>query len=883
MRSDMAVKAVKSLYRTGRLKDAVAACRDLSPESDDYWLEMTAGIDALMELGNLTDAVATAEKAALGCDPASSSILKVYAASVRVFAHPDAASRERLRKELDALRQRGDPIALAIAARWEARLIALEIAVQVRPVTDLPAVLSCCRLAAVSFQQAGYGDESRHEFLREADFVETGPPHNRTAAKSMYEELQKKASTSDDLVCTAKIQLALAGIAFEEVMAASREPDDADFTRLLEIYDAALESYSKAEIICGEASVRAALGRKLLRFGQESGVQELRAAAEIWENAGHGASAGNVWRDLHTWHVQRAERAEAEAIEEKLAHRPTVDSTLESITTEVQMAHAAFVRGDLAESGRIAEFAADTAATPAHMASLLLLNCTRLQGQGAISAAREAAERAVALLRPAEPCASLGDALFQLGNLQSDLHSRTRLWEEAATGDTACGLSLSAANRYINIAETLSQSGPRTSAHNGKTPEEYFELAADLCNGRRDEDSVVLRGNLAQRRGLAAFRAEDYPACGRWLTEAEECFRRTGRIADLAFTLGHQGLVLYRLGQITQNPELFCSAYDRFIEASQLFERQDLLGERFRMERLAGAASWDMGNLQSGEDRSHNYEAASQHMKQAATLMEILRRGRREQELFVRQESLEDIADTMEPFLEEAFRFHLNVLNRPADAISWLEKRKARGLLDALSSSVSISIPHIDSEWSLQERRLLEERAAISGSDYLARKRWRQATASLEQLWENMSASPEWTTYGTLRRGMPLNWPQWLSALRQEHARPEAGGRRVTSIHLVWPRSERSPIQLLASSSDWDQPRSASVDLPSRRVQAFAEQCFGGRGRSAITKWLRMAGATMHGQKPSVPSSNRLRNGPIRETFSFSFRTDRFILFPSMR
>lgn len=171
--------------------------------------------------------------------------------------------------------------------------------------------------------------------------------------------------------------------------------------------------------------------------------------------------------------------------------------------------------------------------------------------------------------------------------------------------------------------------------------------------------------------------------------------------------------------------------------------------------------------------------------------------------------------------------------------------------------SVLLSPPQIGSEWELKERSLLQERSSIVGNNYHARKQRRGLTASLEQLWENMTDSPEWTSYGTLRLGMPLSWQHWQAALQQESLRPEAKGRRVTSVHMVWPRSEQAPIQLLASSSHWEQPRSASINVPAHRVAAFAEQCFGSRRRSSIAKWLKMAGGddgTCQGES-ALPSS----------------------------
>lgn len=513
------------------------------------------------------------------------------------------------------------------------------------------------------------------------------------------------------------------------------------------------------------------------------------------------------------------------------------------MTGEVQAAHAAFVRGDYAGISEISLAARTSALEPGQAVSLMLMQSSGLMGRGARAEAEKLATEAVTMLRPIAPCTLLGDALFQLGVAQPDAGEMIRLWEEAAIADLDCELNLSAAQRYMNMAEVLSQPGKTVSLPSGRTAEHFFEQAEKLIGAGRDLESIVLRGSLAQRRGLAAFRAGDFDACGKHFTEAENRFRSVGRNADLAFTLGQQGLALFHVARKNRSLQAFAAALGKFEEASALFQRQDLLGEQFRMERMAGAVSWEAGSLAAGAERERLYEAASRHMSAAAASMELLRKGRQERELFDRQSSLDDIAALMSPFLEEAFRFHLNVLRRPAEALGWLEKGKTRGLLNAVAASHGAPAPpDADPALAAEEGWLETERRGITDNGYAARKRWKELTISLERLWKKMSEQPASAAYAALRLGLPMDWPRWQLALQEQSTLPEAAGRAVLSVHFVWPRNESDPIRLIACRSDWDAPKMAAAATPCRRVESFLLQCFGGPGRSSLTSWLRMAG-----------------------------------------
>ncbi len=846
---------VKQLYRTGHLGKAAAMAGQIDPGSSEEAREVIYGVQALLEMGKFSAAAMLGITAASHSQAPEAAVLKVQAAYARMMASPCHEAREAVRTESAALLRQQDAYSQAMATRWETRMQALEITLCLRSLRQLPEVNAGFAAAADQFRAAGCAEEARGEMLQMADRIRKGPPAAPTKAIAILEPLRDEALAAADWPAVAKASLALAELGFETLMGGAKAAPESMLRNALETFEQVKTDYHKAAMAHGPAEVQASLGRLLMHYGMSSGADCLHEAAQLWEETGHLAAADGAWRDLLVWHSHRADREHVEALEARLGATGTaIDSTLTAVTGNVQAIHSAFVRGDFAAASEISVLTRSMALEPGQAVASMLIECAALMGRGARKEAAKLAADAVAMLRPVAPCLLLGDALFQLGTTQEEMAETINLWEEAARADLDCGLPVSAAQRHMNIAEVLSQSAGKAVSSDGRSPDDFFTQAESLLGSSRDLESIILRGNIAQRRGLAALRNRDFAACGQCLTEAENNFRAVGRNADLAFTLGQQGLALFQIARHNRSQETCLAALGRFEEASTLFQRQDLLGEQFRMERLTGAAAWEAGNLAPDEERAQLYESASRHMHAAASLMEFLRKGRQEKGLFDRQNSLDDIAATMEPFLEEAFRFHLTVLQRPAEALGWLEKGKARGLLDSISTSKTWQPPpDVDATLAVEETRLEQERRSITKDSYSARKRWKQLTAQLESLWTTMSSQPASAAYASLRRGLSLDWSRWQQALQEQSTLPAAAGRPVLSVHFVWPRNNGAPIRLIACRGGWAEPRIAEVSLSPRKIESFLHSCFSNPDRSSLAQWLRMTGGDATWQRGFAP------------------------------
>jgi hypothetical protein len=297
-----------------------------------------------------------------------------------------------------------------------------------------------------------------------------------------------------------------------------------------------------------------------------------------------------------------------------------------------------------------------------------------LLGSGATLEAVQLAEKAVATLRPADPCVMLGDALFQLGMALGTAKDIRQLWEEAARKDEAYGLPIAAATRLMNLAQYLRQPlSDGSAAGSAEEAEELYNRSEKLLSDGRAIESVVARGNLAQRRGQTAVLEKDFPACGHWFTEAERLFRASGRTADLAFTLAQQGLVLFQVAG-ERNLNLWREAQKKFDEAREFFARHGLRTEEVRMLYLSGAAALDGSWSLAGEEREACQRLSEARLDEAARLLERMRGGRREAELLAAQRSREDFAKAQQRIYDLGFRLQLRILNhRIARCCGWSE------------------------------------------------------------------------------------------------------------------------------------------------------------------------------------------------------------------
>jgi CHAT domain len=841
------LSGIRHLFRAKHWERAAEMIATVEPAADSYVEAQVLRARCLLSAAQFRAAAAAANDAArFSQERDGAMVLRLIAACAEMIARPSVEHRGAVRELAAAIPATACPLWRAYARMIDARRIAVEVTLQARSLHGLDEVRKFLRGAAELFNEAERPEEARDELAMLVEIIEQGPPPRSEEAAQLWGEAKEKARAVGDGIAVARASLALANIGLEGVL---RTGDTTAIPGALSAFQEAAKLFLAVDFAGGDAPVQAVLGRTLLRYGADGGVQLLSAAAELWESVGDAGAANGAWRDLYLWHDQRGEAEAAEAMHERILKGRMIESDLTGPTDALSYANQAYVQAELATARTTADAAMRDAVTPGQEASLLLHQASALLGSGATLEAVQLAEKAVAALRPADPCVMLGDALFHLGMARGTAKDIRQLWEEAAQKDEACGLPVAAATRMMNLAQFLRQpQSDGSAAGSAEEAEELYKRAEKLLSDGRDIESVVARGNLAQRRGQTAVLQKDFPACGHWFTEAERLFRASGRTADLAFTLAQQGLVLFQVAGDQRNLNLWREAQKRFDEARELFTRHGLRTEEVRMLYLSGAAALDGGWLLAGEEREACQRLSEARLDEAARLLERMRGGRREAELLAAQRSREDFAKAQQRIYDLGFRLHLRILNQPARALLWLERMKARALLDAMAETHGTleAPPNADPELAAKEKRLEGEREQLAAAATTSPRRWLHVNRELEKVWEAMAGRPETSAYAALRQGHPVGWEDFQRALRQESGRPEARGRRVVVAHFAWPFASdpMQRIEIIVSRADWEQPRTATIDASPRDLLNFAESCFSspGSSRSTLRSFLKDAG-----------------------------------------
>ncbi len=852
MRNSPVLERVRHLLRTKHFDAALSRVSGVASTAEDYVEARVLGARCLMSAARFRTAAVSANAAARNVgDQDDLLILRVAAAAAEMLAQPSIGSLDAVRRLAAAMPATARPLWRAYARMFDARRSTAEVTLQVRSIAGLNEAKRFLEEAHALFEEAQRPEEAWDELAMFAEITQAGPPPRPEEAVPLWKTARETAGARADAVGSARAALALANLALETAFSQGQPWNGVDewpaFQRTSELY-------LDAGFAGGDAPVQAALGRTLLRYGAGDGVPLLTTAAERWEAVGDAGMANGVWRDLHLWHLRAGETAAAANAQVKLLRAQSIESDLTLPTDAVAAANHAYVQAEFATARQTAAAAMRAATTPGQEAGLLLQQASALLGSGDTAEAARQAERAVNVLRPAAPCVLLGDALFHLGMARGAASEIRRLWTEAARNDEVCGLFSGAAMKLMNLAQFLGQ--PQADGSMAGSPEEAEQLYAQagrLLADSRDLESLVAKGNLAQRRGQTALLREDYLACGHFLSEAEDNFRATGRVADLAFPLGQQGLVLFRAARQGGDRALWREAQRKFGEARELFARQGLRSEEVRMLYLHGAAMVEEGRLVDAGQRAACHEAAAAFLEEAAVLLERMRGGRREAEMLTAQASRENFAREQQRVYDLGLRLHLRMCPQPDRALLWLERMKARALLDSMAetSMVFKAPPDADPALVAREQSLEQEQVQLAVRAQVLRekdsgfphpaltleqaadaRRLLELNQELEHVWEAMTARPETSAYATLRLGRPVGWPDLRRALQRESARPEARGRPVVMAHFVWPFAT-DPLQrihMLVSRGDWEEPRVAAVEVAPKDLLNFAEPCFGNSG-----------------------------------------------------
>jgi len=754
-------------------------------------------------------------------------VISAYGQLATVLHAPAPTHRHRLRHLSVELQGSEDSHCQAVGWKCEGCLIAIEVAFQIRPMTDQAEAISCMESAINCYRRAKLTAEVLDEAVSMANIIRKGPFPDPKRAAGILRETLREAEFHDDAVAMAEVQRILCEIDLEQAL---QHNDQEVLATMQGRIESVASLYIAAGFNAGEAAVIEAVGRQLLRFNRPEGVPLLSEAAERWHGSGRAGWADAVWSELITWHMHRGEMNELVALQERRRENTSLQTEMKEQIGTLTDAFEAINLGDFANVNEILERAISKAATPGQEAGILLQQARALEAQGRICEAARNAELAVELLRPAKPCAMLSEALFHLGMYQSNPDRARQLFTDAAEAAEECGLTADAARHWMNLGQSLHVAvGQQTLNHDPEAATEYFLKSERLLQGKLDRESIVLQGNLAQRRGQVAFFGRDFKGCGVAYSKAELYYRTAEQNVDLAFILAQQALALFDLARQSRSCESWQQVIDRFDEASDRFEKQGLRAESVRLSYLSGSALFESHWLYPTEgQRAEKLAEAHRRLENAALAMETLRSGRKELNLLSSMSSLEQFAATQLKVYEQGLRICAGFLKQSDHAFLWLERMKARAALDGLARTQLAAPLGFADKLAECERVLETQRQELPEDDPTTPTRWLSLSRSLDEVWAKMEKVPALSSYGRIRRGRPVTWSDWRVALEREANRPETNGRNFLTVHFHWPQAETAhqKISIIGCRADWKTPELAEVDVDLDLLARFARMCF---------------------------------------------------------
>ncbi|MGV9558764.1 CHAT domain-containing protein [Streptomyces sp. NPDC003522] len=702
------------------------------------------------------------------------------------------------------------------ATHLRAQALALACVLRGRPADFGGPVAGVWEAAAAGFRRAGLPSEADRVLRRAASFVARGPGSDVPHARRLLAAAAGEAERRGDALSRAETAFSSAELELEVWFArdfGEREADALPFTEALERAAAGLE----------EAGGRLAEGRALwavARLCLEYGVPE--GVPLAGEAAGHfrqGLAAGQelaVWQALEVWHLRRGDasareraRVECAALTERIGH-PLADEAL-----AIGDVDRAFRGGG---QGRAEALTAGTD----------LVTDRMFPGQAVVRASvlatMELTEEAIALLREVarelrghpSPSTLSPQVSLSLANLLARTDSSAADAELVRGADAARLLGEPADEaRCLAMRAWVSVLARRQGGAPALSPAEsdgQFDRAVELLLPLRTLEAREHLISVFQQRGQAAFFDGDRERCGHWLTRSEELARGLGLGFQLAYTLSYQALVLMEVAR-TGGGHLYQEADRRLAEAQTRYAAAGVRGEIWRLLFHRGVCALECGDrhASSPEERDRLWGRAAAFLLAAAREIDRLRAASATAETPALRTQVTRMASGggKSEVYRLGFELHWHRRADPSEALRWLERAKARTLLDglaALTRTAGQRTPEL-----VRERELQQRPAATARGEMALRK-------EIDQLLASLRGGPL-DAYARVRLAEPPKYAALRAALREE--RRHTGGRRLVVAEY---RCTPAETLVFGLREDWDEPKVTAVPLDHGALCRFAGQ-----------------------------------------------------------
>jgi hypothetical protein len=712
----------------------------------------------------------------------------------------------------------------AVAADLYGRGLAIRLTQAGLPSRERAAAAAAFERAADAYHRAGLPQEGDRATRQAASVLRGGPGPDLPRARELLASAAARARARGDALALAELDFAVAelnlGAAFAD--SAGRR---VDLTRFLAALQDGADRIDAAGGCLGEPRALWAVGKLLLEQGFPEGVEPAESAARGFRRADAPGWELPVWLSLEVWYTRRGDAAGRErAGREAAALTERTGNALAGEARAVGEADAALRGGS---PGR-AEALTD---------GKDLLSGRFFVGQAVVRSSILASKgmniEAIELLRAAdrELCGRaalsglLPQVLISLANLVAGTDSAEAhdLLGRGAVAARALGLPVEEAQclamrAWVAVAAANRDDGALAGT---AAPEGDFDRAVALLEPLTTLEAHDQMVSVCQQRGQAAFFSGDLETCAAWLGRAESVARAAGLGLQLAFTLSYQALVLAQAARGV-GPHLYDEADNRLAQAQELLITAGLRGEIWRTLFHRGVCALEAGDRSpDAQERARRWTRADTLLTAAVAEIDRLRTASTTLDTgpLRSQVALMDFGNTShEEVYRLGFELHWHRRSDPAQALRWLERAKARALLDGLAALTPTDVVLRDSP-QLARERALQQRPAATDHEELA---LRQEIDALHAVMRDGSLDG----YTQARTGEPPSYDRLRAALREEE-RAAAGRRVVVAEYRCAPRE----TLLFGLRADWDAPRVTAVGLDHARLSRFAAQNFRRPGR----------------------------------------------------
>lgn len=591
------------------------------------------------------------------------------------------------------------PYVAGLANDLLGRVISLGMAVQLlSPVTHKKQGEGYWLAAAGLYQTASVQEDYLGVLKRLADLQQRPPRANRHLSRATYTQLM--AAADDFPLVQLEARLAIAEIDFTALKSQLHANAEVELGRILSEFSAIEQQLEAESDAWGYAHLPDRVGTLLLRYGHPEGEALLKESVDRYAKGPFVVDQQGVLRTLAHWYQLRGEesRFRQTEIEANALNRGS-EFELGHQVDQLNRVNIAFRAGNYGEALQRCQAALDDEQQSWTRSQFLFLRANTLSVLGR-QEKMEAAEAAVAFLRPTGITSSLADALvlwaqFLFGALTVDAYRQALpLMQEAIEIESQLENTLAQANRYALLSQFLVD---WYRAYEGQgvinqLVEACWEQAFRLLGEEATYEGFIQLGALLQTKGQLLFIAGHREAAQQQLAEAERVFLEAEAKGHLVFLYSQQGLAGIQQARLEQSQNGYWAALRKLDQAYALVTAMNLGDTTWRIAFQRGICFRELGQLTTSKTEQRQWHTQAEEAYQTAhELLYQLMLTVDFQAGASQHASMAGFVGERQTVYQQGF--YLNLLERKdlEGALRWLDRMKSQALLASVRKQAGLA------------------------------------------------------------------------------------------------------------------------------------------------------------------------------------------------